>query len=146
MPHIVIRLSGPVDTTLARRAVEAVADLTVDILGKAREVIATEVGFVADDQWYIAGRSLAEWQRSAFQLDISVTDETNTKTEKARYLAAIHAAFRGLRPDLHEICYVHIIDARAAAYGYGGRSQEFRHQAAAAAAREVPSVREPQTV
>ena len=29
---------------------------------------------------------------------------------------------------LHECSYVHVIDARAAAYGYGGRTQEYRHQ------------------
>ena len=72
----------------------------------------------------------AEQGASAFHLDISITDETNTKAEKARYLAAVHDAMARLRPDLHEVSYVHLIDARAAAYGYGGRTQEFRHQQA----------------
>ena len=35
-----------------------------------------------------------------------------------------------LRPDLHEVSYIHVIDARGAAYGYGGRTQEYRHQQA----------------
>jgi 4-oxalocrotonate tautomerase len=26
------------------------------------------------------------------------------------------------------VSYIHVIDARAAAYGYGGLSQEYRHQ------------------
>ena len=35
-----------------------------------------------------------------------------------------------IRPDLHEVSYIHVIDARAAAYGYGGQTQEYRHQQA----------------
>ena len=66
--------------------------------------------------------------RNAFHLDISVTDETNTKAEKARYIQDIYDAFRGILGELHECSYVHVIDARAAAYGYGGRTQEYRHQ------------------
>ncbi|MDN4590188.1 4-oxalocrotonate tautomerase [Xenophilus aerolatus] len=130
MPHIVIHLSGEPDAALARQAVAAVGELTQRVLGKKPEVIATTVHFIPAALWFVGSRSLAEQQRSAFHLDISVTDETNTKAEKARYLAEVHAAFERLRPDLHEVSYVHVIDARAAAYGYGGRTQEFRHQAA----------------
>ncbi|GKS99446.1 hypothetical protein AVKW3434_08680 [Acidovorax sp. SUPP3434] len=79
---------------------------------------------------FIGGVSLAELGQTAFHLDISITDETNTKAEKARYLREIHAAFAGLLPRLHEVSYIHLIDARGAAYGYGGRSQEWRHQQA----------------
>ncbi|ANN77158.1 tautomerase family protein [Bordetella flabilis] len=128
MPHIVIHLSGNNDLALARRASQVVADLTSNVLGKKREVIATTVQFIPADQWFIGGRSLAEQGRSAFHLDISITDETNTKGEKAQYLRQVYEAFAALRPDLHEVSYVHLIDARAAAYGYGGRTQEYRHQ------------------
>lgn len=130
MPHIAIHLSGPADAALARRATAAVADITQNVLGKALPVIATTVQFIATDQWFIGGVSLAELGQTAFHLDISITDETNTKAEKARYLREIHAAFAGLLPRLHEVSYIHLIDARAAAYGYGGRSQEWRHQQA----------------
>ncbi|MEZ4179863.1 4-oxalocrotonate tautomerase, partial [Salmonella enterica] len=79
---------------------------------------------------FVGGASLAELDQSAFHLDISITDETNTKAEKALYLREVHAAFAALRPRLHPVSYVHLIDARAAAYGYGGRTQEWRHQQA----------------
>ena len=130
MPHIVIHLSGEPDTALARQVAADVSGLTQRLLGKAPEVIAITVQFVPAKAWFIGGQSLAEQGRSAFHLDISVTDETNTKAEKARHIAALHQAFTRLRPDLHEVSYVHVIDARAAAYGYGGHTQEFRHQQA----------------
>ena len=130
MPHTVIHLSGAPDPALARRAVDAVSELTQGILGKKPDVIATTVQFIPADLWFVGGASLASLGKSAFHLDISVTDETNTKAEKARYLEAVYSAFKALRPDLHELCYIHVIDARGAAYGYGGRTQEYRHQKA----------------
>ena len=130
MPHIVIHLSGQPDAQLTRRTVDTVAELTQSVLGKKLPVIATTVQYIADDAWFIGGRSLAELGKSAFHVDISITDETNTKAEKARYLREIYAAMAALRKNLHEVSYVHLIDARAAAYGYGGQTQEYRHQKA----------------
>lgn len=130
MPHTVIHLSGAPDAALARRAADAVAALTQSVLGKLLPVIATTVQFIPAEQWFIGGESLATLGQSAFHLDISITDETNTKAEKARYVREVYAAFATLLPRLHEVSYVHLIDARAAAYGYGGRTQEWRHQQA----------------
>ena len=59
MPHTVIHLSGAPDAALARRAADTVADLTQRVLGKQLPVIATAVQFVADDQWFVGGESLA---------------------------------------------------------------------------------------
>ena len=130
MPHIVIHLSGQPDAQLTRGVVDKVAELTQSVLDKKLPVIAITVQYIPADTWFIGGRSLADLGRSAFHLDISITDETNTKAEKARYLRAIFDAMAALRGNLHEVSYVHLIDARAAAYGYGGKTQEFRHQQA----------------
>ncbi|MET0184281.1 MAG: 4-oxalocrotonate tautomerase [Achromobacter sp.] len=130
MPHIVIHLSGTPDPQLTRNVVDRVMALTQSVLGKQPPVMAIAVQYIAADTWFIGGDTLADLNRTAFHLDISITDETNTKAEKARYLREIHAAMAALRPDLHEVSYVHLIDARAAAYGYGGLTQEYRHQQA----------------
>ncbi len=130
MPHIVIHLSGTPDPQLTRNVVDRVMALTQSVLGKQPPVMAIAVQYIAADAWFIGGDTLADLNRTAFHLDISITDETNTKAEKARYLREIHAAMAALRPDLHEVSYVHLIDARAAAYGYGGLTQEYRHQQA----------------
>ncbi|MYZ41988.1 tautomerase family protein [Schauerella aestuarii] len=130
MPHIVIHLSGTPDPQLTRNVVDRVMGLTQSVLGKQQPVMAVTVQYIAADAWFIGGYTLADLNRTAFHLDISITDETNTKAEKARYVREIHAAMAALRPDLHEVSYVHLIDARAAAYGYGGLTQEYRHQQA----------------
>lgn len=129
-PHIAIQLSGTPDAQHTHRIVQGVQTLTQNVLGKQLPVISVTVQYIAAEAWFIGGASLAALKQSAFQLDISITDETNTKAEKARYLLEIHAAMKQLHAPLHEVSYVHLIDARAAAYGYGGLSQEYRHQRA----------------
>ncbi len=128
MPHIVVHLSGQSDDAINRRVVLAVAGLTQSVLGKQLPVIAITLQHIPHDRWFIGGRPLSELGQNAFHLDISVTDETNTKAEKARYIKEIYAAFQEILGELHDCSYVHVIDARAAAYGYGGRTQEYRHQ------------------
>jgi 4-oxalocrotonate tautomerase len=128
MPHIVIHLSGQPDAARDRRVVDAVAGLTQSVLGKKLPVIAITLQHIPRDRWFIGGHALSELGKNAFHLDISVTDETNTKTEKARFIKDAYAAFQDILGELHECSYVHVIDARAAAYGYGGATQEYRHQ------------------
>jgi 4-oxalocrotonate tautomerase len=130
MPHLNLQLSGTPDADLSRRAAALIADITVDVLGKPRELIATAVHYVDRAHWFIDGRSLEDWGRNAFHLDISITDETNTKGEKARYLEQVHAQLSALIGNVHETSYIYVIDARAAAYGYGGLTQERRYQLA----------------
>ena len=55
-----------------------------------------------------------------------MTDSTNTKDEKARYLAEVFAAMAKLIGPLHEESYILVHDVRADAYGYGGLTQEHR--------------------
>lgn len=130
MPHIVLQLSGNKDVELMHKAVAVIQDLTADILKKERSVMATTVMFIDDDQWFIGGAPLSVIGGTAFHLDISITDETNTKSEKSRYVRELYQALANFRGDLHESSYIHLIDARATAYGYGGRTQEWRYQQA----------------
>ena len=136
MPHLNLQLSGSPDPDLSRRAAALIADLTVEVLGKPRELIAIAIHYVDRAHWFIDGRSLADWGRDAFHLDISITDETNTRSEKARYLQQVHALLSVLIGEVHETSYIHVIDARAAAYGYGGLTQERRYQLAQSSAKD----------
>ena len=128
MPILNVKLAAPRTPELARSVAELLLDLTSRILRKPREVTAITLDWVHPEDWIVAGRSLAELGRSSFYLDIKITDETNTKEEKAAYIREAFAGFRALLGDLHEESYIHVEDVRAAAYGYGGRTQEHRFQ------------------
>ena len=111
-------------------AVAAISDmlleLTSSILGKKREVTAITIQFINPDSWVIV-RPLSEQHKSSFYFDIKITDETNTKDEKARYIAEVFAGFAKILGELHEESYIYVEDVRAASYGYGGRTQEYRY-------------------
>lgn len=128
MPHVALLLSGEPDHGLTRDVASAVAALTERVLGKRPEVISVTTQYVPHDRWIIAGESLATQGKNAFQVDITITDETNTKVEKAEFLRAVFDAISERLGNVHPCSYIHVIDARAAAYGYGGQTQEFRFQ------------------
>ena len=128
MPHINIHISGKVDPGLTLKVARGVTALTSDILGKKPEVTAVVVQYVPHEQWIIDNTPLSEQGKNAFHLDISVTDETNTKQEKARYLKAVYETLSALIGKVHEKSYIHVFDVRAATYGYGGLTQEYRYQ------------------
>lgn len=126
MPFLDLTLSGPADAGLAARAARDLTAITARVLGKDPALTAVAVRFVDADRWFVGDEALAIRGARSHHLTITVTDETNTKREKAAYLAEVHQALDGLLGGTHEKSYVHVIDARAAAYGYGGRTQEWR--------------------
>ena len=129
MPYIHIQISGPRDDALAGRAADAAAELTSGILHKDRALTAVVVEFIEPAHWFVAGKALASHGPRSYHWMVSITDETNTKAEKARYIAAVHVAMGELLGgDVVEHSYVHVADLRASAYGYGGRTQEYRYQ------------------
>ena len=131
MPYLQIQLSGVRDDALAARTAEAASELTATLLGKDRALTAVVVEFIPPAHWFVAGRMLADAGPRSYHWYVSITDETNTKAEKARYIAAVHAAMGELLGAVAEHSYVHVADLRASAYGYGGRTQEARYQSAA---------------
>jgi 4-oxalocrotonate tautomerase len=132
MPFIHIQLSGAPDDALAARVAAQAAELTASLLGKDPRLTAVVVDFLPATRWFIAGRALEGGPARSYHWMVSITDETNTKAEKARYLAAVHAAMVQLLGEVAEHSYVHVADLRASAYGFGGRTQEHRYQHAAA--------------
>lgn len=131
MPMIQIKFATPsgatgLETALAHRA----AQLAQQWLGKDPSVTAVLVEPADPAHWFCAGRSLKEAGLAAFWLDIRVTEGTNTKDEKAAFIAATFAAFAEKLGPLHAESYVHVVEARGDAYGYGGLTQERRYLAA----------------
>ncbi len=105
----------------------AVSDLTAGILRKDPGVTAVIVKAVDASDWFAGGRSLAEQNRASFWLDVHVTEGTNTKDEKAAYLAAVFKRMGELLGPLHEESYAHVDEVRGDAYGFGGLTQERRY-------------------
>lgn len=128
MPIINVKVSAERSAELSQRISDMLLDLTTRILGKNPKITAVTISYVHPEDWIVGGTSLAVQKKNSMYFDIKVVDETNTKAEKARYIAEVFAGFEALLGNLHEESYVYVQDVRATAYGYGGKTQEFRHQ------------------
>ena len=85
------------------------------------------VSYIDPQHWFTGGKSLAAQHASTFWLDIKVVDGTNTKAEMAAYLEAVFAALSAIIGDVHTESYVLVHEVPASAYGYGGKTQEYRY-------------------
>jgi 4-oxalocrotonate tautomerase len=128
MPILNVQVAAQRTPGLSERITESLLELTSRVLGKRRDLTAVVIHYVDPSDWSVAGQTLAALRQSSFYFDVKVVDETNTKAEKARYVAEAFALFESLLGDLHPESYVYVQDVRASAYGYGGKTQEFRHQ------------------
>ena len=130
MPLITVTVSTPHHKVLDKASVAAeVARLSTAILKKDPKVTAVIVTRVPSDDWFAGGKSLTEAWLASFWLDIHVTEGTNTKDEKAAFVAAAFQSMERVLGPLHEESYVHVHEVRGDAYGYGGLTQEHRYVA-----------------
>jgi 4-oxalocrotonate tautomerase len=128
MPILSVKISGDKNPELARTVAAALTELTSRILRKDPRVTAVAVDFVPRDQWLAGGETLAAQGKNSVYFDVKITDETNTKDEKEQYIREAFSALHALLGDLHELSYIYVQDVRAAAYGYAGKTQEYRYQ------------------
>ncbi len=128
MPLITVTYSSQRQTpSLKADIAAAVTELTARILRKDPMVTAIIVKSVDAADWFAGGRSLADQKLASYWLDIHVSEGTNTKDEKAAYLAAVFARMGELLGPLHNETYLHVDEVRADAYGFGGLTQEQRY-------------------
>lgn len=127
MPILTVKLSGSPTQQMTQAVADMLLEATERILKKKRSATAIVIDYVAPENWLIAGKTLIVHGTNSVYFDIKITDETNTKDEKAQYIAETFSGFERLIGPLHEESYIYVEDVRAAAYGYRGRTQEYRY-------------------
>jgi 4-oxalocrotonate tautomerase len=139
MPLITVTYATSRETpSLKADIAAAVSELTARILHKDPKVTAIIVKAANAADWFAGGKSLAEQKLASYWLDIHVSEGTNTKDEKAAYLAAMFARMGELLGPLHEETYLHVDEVKGDAYGFGGLTQERRY---IAGKLEIPPTR-----
>ncbi len=126
MPIINVSVTGKPDPALSERIAQQVTELTRSHLRKDPTITAVAVHYVDPAHWFAGGRSLAAQGVNTFWLDIKVVDGTNTKQEMAAYLEDVYATLAGTLGETHQESYILVHEVPAAAYGFGGKTQEFR--------------------
>jgi 4-oxalocrotonate tautomerase len=127
MPILNVKIAAPESPDLTRAVAAGLSELTARVLKKSPQVTAIAIDYVDPANWIIAGLPLTEHNKNSFYFDIKITDETNTKQEKEQYVREAFDLFSRLLGNVHEESYIYVQDVRAASYGYGGRTQEYRY-------------------
>jgi 4-oxalocrotonate tautomerase len=126
MPILNVKVSATKSPQLVRQISELLLELTTRILKKERRVTAIAIDFIDHDCWVVGGSLLSEQGKNSFYFDIKITDETNTKAEKAQYIREAFDGFARILGKLHDESYIYVQDVRATSYGFGGLTQEYR--------------------
>lgn len=130
MPILNVKVSVTKSKETTAKIAAILLELTTRILHKDPNVTSIAIDYVDPDAWIVGGKSLTEQGKHSVYFDVKVTDETNTKTEKAQYIQEAFDAFAKLFGNLHDESYIYVQDVRAASYGYGGKTQERRYHEA----------------
>ena len=101
MPILNVKISAKRSDEMTKAIGALLIELTSRILGKDPKVTAIAIDYVDPRDWIAGGKTLAEQGKSSVYFDVKVTDETNTKDEKARYILE---AFRRICRRSSAIC------------------------------------------
>ena len=127
MPIINVKVSATKSAEMTRQISELLLELGGRILKKDRHVTAITIDYLEHDCWIVGGSSLSEQGKNSFCFDTKITDETNTKAEKAQFIKEAFDGFARILGNLHDTSFIYVEDVRASAYGYGGLTQEYRY-------------------
>lgn len=126
MPAIHLKVSGKENPALAKELVKTISNLTNQILHKKPEVTVVTISFIPDYLWFVNSESLAELKKNSFFLTIKISDSTNLKDDKAKYIEALHNLLSELLENVHPVSYSAIEEMKADAYGYEGLTIEYK--------------------
>ena len=128
MPMITLQYASPRSKPgLTETLAKAANDLSATILHKDPQVTAVAVEEIDPANWFVGNAPLAQQALASFWLDIRIVDGTNTREEKAAFVAATFTRMNELIGPLHNESYVHVNEVRGDAYGYGGLTQNKRY-------------------
>jgi len=123
VPMISVSVAAAPSEQLAQRLATTLTDLTATILHKDPAVLDVAVTYVDPAHWFVNRQPGA----TAYFVEGRFTEGTNTKDEKAEYIARVHAALDDLLGGVHPASYVQVAEVHADAYGYGGQTAEQRY-------------------
>lgn len=87
MPAINLRLSGDQSDYDLVKISKELTTLTCEILDKKPEKTMIFINFIPPKYWFINSKSLLEQKQGSFKIDITITDESCTREQKAKYIA-----------------------------------------------------------
>jgi len=131
MPILTLKLSAHAQLKDANALARDLTALSTQVLHKRLDVTSVVFQRMTQSDWWVGGESSAQ---VLMQLDIRVTQGTNTEAEKATFIAQAFALLpqhlaQGQK--LHATSYISVQELPATDWGYGGFTQQQRREQAA---------------
>lgn len=126
MPILNLSITTQPDAERSKVIADRLSALTGEHLRKDPTITAVAIQHIDPRHWFAGGRSLAEQGQETFWLDIKVVDGSNTKPELSAWLEAVFVNLAELLGGVHHESYALVHEVPASAYGFGGKTQEFR--------------------
>lgn len=124
MPYLNVRLATPESATTAQAVATLLTDLAVNVLGKQADVAAVDIQFADPKRWFVGGQPVTA---QTFYLEVKLTAGTNTRDEKARFIAEAFAGLKHLLGQVTPTSYIVLQDVNADDWGFGGQTQGYRY-------------------
>jgi 4-oxalocrotonate tautomerase len=126
MPYLHLRVAAAESSAHTESIAACLMTHTRDILGKNPDVTAIDIEFTRPRHWFVGGIPVSDKQEITFFLDVKITEGSNTKKQKARYIKAVFSDMQEILGELTEASYIVLHDVRADAWGFEGRTQKSR--------------------
>ena len=127
MPYLNVKLAASESAANEEKLAAALSGLTASILGKKQELTSIAIEYVVPEKWFVGGKSVSAQDTVTFYFEIKVTEGTNTKDEKSRYVHEVFATFEDIYGKIDVASYIVIHDVSADSWGFQGQTQEFRY-------------------
>ena len=130
MPILTLKLSANAQLKDANALAQALMALSSHVLHKRADVTSVVLQRVADDEWWVGGMTVND---VLVQLDIRITQGTNSEVEKAAFIAQAFDLLPQHLSDgqqMHATSYISVQELAATDWGYGGYTQQQRREMA----------------
>lgn len=132
MPILTLKLSAHAQLKDAHAFARDLTKLGNEVLHKRADVTSVVFQRIAANDWWVGGDIPAQ---VLMQLDMRITQGTNTEAEKAAFIAQAFDLLPQHLVDgqqLHATSYISVQELPATDWGYGGLTQQQRRESAQA--------------
>lgn len=130
MPILTLKLSDNARIQSTQALAQGLTQLSADVLHKRADVTSVVFQRIAANDWWVGGEAS---DQVLMQLDIRITQGTNTEAEKTAFIAQAFDLLLQHFVDgqqLHATSYISVQELPASDWGYGGLTQQQRRELA----------------
>ena len=124
MPILTLKLSDNARIQSTQALAQGLTQLSADVLHKRADVTSVVFQRIAANDWWVGGEAS---DQVLMQLDIRITQGTNTEAEKTAFIAQAFDLLLQHSVDgqqLHATSYISVQELPASDWGYGGLTQQ----------------------